>query len=140
MSIEEILNEKGMTKYCLAKLSKVPNSTLSKLCKGRTSIEKCSAETIYRIAKALDISMESLLEHAMNKKKIDKLREQSYEYGLPGYLQHDLDMYKKALKEGSTLLDCYWGKLYGSINAAQIDDGAITPEHAEYLRQKYLWR
>ena len=22
---------------------------------------------------------------------------------------------------------------------AQIDDGAIAPEHADYLRQKYLW-
>ena len=24
-------------------------------------------------------------------------------------------------------------------NIAQINDSAITPEHAEYLRQKYLW-
>ena len=64
--------------------------------------------------------------------------EKIYEYGLPGYLQHDLDAYKEGLKNGSDLLDCLWGELYGSINIAQIDDGAITPEHAEYLRQKYL--
>lgn len=66
-------------------------------------------------------------------------RERSYEYGLPEYLQHDLDAYKHGLKYGSNVMDCLWGELYGSINAAQIDDGAITPEHAEYLRQKYLW-
>ena len=66
-------------------------------------------------------------------------RERSYEYGLPGYLQHDLDAYKDGLKNGSDLMDCLWGELYGSINAAQIDDGAITPEHADYLRQKFLW-
>ena len=37
-------------------------------------------------------------------------------------------------------MDCLWGeKIYGSINIAQIDDGATTPEYADYLRQKYLW-
>ena len=65
-------------------------------------------------------------------------REQSYEYGLPEYLQHDLDAYKHALENGSNLLDCLWCELYGSINAAEITDGIITPEHAEYLRRKYL--
>ena len=44
------------------------------------------------------------------------------------------------LKNGSTILDCLWGELYGSINAAEIDDGAITPAQADYLRKKYLWR
>ncbi len=69
-----------------------------------------------------------------------KDREHSYEYGLPEYLQHDLDAYKNGLKKGSPLLGCLWGELYGSINIAEINDGTITPEHAEYLRQKYLWR
>ena len=26
------------------------------------------------------------------------------------------------------------------INIAEIDDGIITPEHADYLRKKFLWR
>ncbi len=64
---------------------------------------------------------------------------QAYEYGLPIYLQYDLDTYKKGLKEKSSLLDCYWGELYGSINIAQIDNGKITPEYADYLRKKFLW-
>lgn len=68
-----------------------------------------------------------------------KERLRSYEYGLPAYLQHDLDEYKKGLKEGSSILDCLWGELYGSINATEINDQAITSEHAEYLRQKFLW-
>ena len=63
----------------------------------------------------------------------------SYEYGLPQYLQHDLDAYKEGLANHSTLLDCLWGELYGSINMAEISDGLISHEHAEYLRQKFLW-
>lgn len=65
-------------------------------------------------------------------------RERSYEYGLPEYLQHDLDAFKEGSKTHSGLLDCLWSELYGSINVAQIDDNAITQEHADYLRHKFL--
>ena len=88
--------------------------------------------------------MEELLESAMEQKlqheRMLLMREQSYEYGLPAYLQHDLDAYKEGLKHGSTLLDCLWSELYSSINIAEINEGIITPEHADYLRQKFLWR
>ncbi len=136
MSINEILSNIGMTKYRLAKLSGIPHATLSELCNGKTNIEKCSGETLYKIAKVLNVSMESLLDDRMT----TLARERSYEYGLPSYLQHDLDVYKDAVSKNSTLIDCYWGELYGSINMAEISDGLITPEHADYLRQKYLWR
>ena len=76
----------------------------------------------------------------MDKDKIREERERSYEYGLPSYLQHDLDAYKKGLEEKSSLLDCLWGELYGSINIAEINDGSITPEHADYLRKKFLFK
>ena len=136
MSINEILDNIGMTKYRLSKLSGIPHATLSELCSGKTSIEKCSGETLYRIAKTLNVTMESLLYEKMSTIE----REQSYEYGLPVYLQHDLDAYKDALLKNSHLIDCYWGELYGSINMAEISDGVITSEHADYLRKKYLWR
>ena len=98
MSINEILINIGMTKYRLAKLAGIPNATLSELCSGKTSIEKCSGETLYKIAKVLNVSIESLLDDRM----ITLARERSYEYGLPSYLQHDLDIYKEALSKNST--------------------------------------
>lgn len=67
-------------------------------------------------------------------------REKRYETGLTGYLQHDLDAYKEGLKNGPGLMDSLWGELYGGINAAGIHDAVITPEHADYLRRKFLWR
>lgn len=134
MIINDLIEENGITKYRLSKLSGVPNATLSEICSGKTHIEKCSAETLYKLAKALGVSMEVLMTGCESTE-----RERSYEYGLPDYLQHDLEAYKKAIKTGSDLLDCLWGELYGSINAAEITDGAITPDHADYLRQKYLY-
>lgn len=49
MSPNEILMQKNMTKYCLWKESGVPQATISDICTGKTSIEKCSAETIYHV-------------------------------------------------------------------------------------------
>ena len=141
MEINKLLQEKGLTKYRLSVLSGVPHATLSELCNGKTNIVRCSVETVYKLAKALGVSMEMLVEDAFKPSKAsrEELREKSYEYGLPEYLQKDLDAFKEGLKNGSSLIDCLWGELYGSINMAEISEGVITPEHADYLRQKYLW-
>ena len=134
MMIDDLLRERNMTRYRLAVTAGIPHATLSDICSGKTRLEKCSAETVYKLAKALGVSMELLTGSGIRQTE----RERAYEYGLPAYLQHDLDAYKEGLKSGSPLMDCLWGELYGSINAAEITDGAITHEHAQYLRQRYL--
>lgn len=60
--INRVLEEKGITKYRLSKESGVPQTTIIDICSGKTRIEKCSAETIYRISKVLGVSMEELVE------------------------------------------------------------------------------
>lgn len=134
MIIDDLLRERNMTRYRLAVTAGIPHATLNDICSGKTRLEKCSAETVYKLAKALGVSMELLTGSGIRQTE----RERAYEYGLPAYLQHDLDAYKEGLKSGSPLMDCLWGELYGSINAAEITDGAITHEHAQYLRQRYL--
>lgn len=135
MLIEDLIARRGLTKYRLAKLAGIPHTTLNDICSGRTRTEKCIAETVYRLAKALEVPAELLIEDGIRCTQ----RERAYEYGLPEYLQHDLDAYKEGLKNHSSLLDCLWGELYGSINMAVINDGFITPEHADYLRKKFLF-
>lgn len=135
MIIEELIIKRRFTKYRLAVQAGIPHATLSDICSGKTRIEKCSAETIYKLAKVLNVPMELLTEAGIRQTE----REKAYEYGLPEYLKHDLEAYKEGLKNNSGLLDCLWGELYGSINMAEISDGVITPEHADYLRKKYLY-
>lgn len=65
MNLNQMLEQKSITKYRLWKESGVPQATISDICTGKTRIEKCSAETIYRIAKVLDVSMESLIAPAI---------------------------------------------------------------------------
>lgn len=135
MIIEDLLVKREMTKYRLAVEAGVPHATLNDICSGKTKLEKCSAETVYKLARTLGVSMELLTESGIRQAE----REQAYEFGLPEYLQNDLDAYKDGLKSHSKFLDCLWGELYGSINMAEISDGSITPEHADYLRKKYLY-
>lgn len=61
MIVTDLLRQQGMTKYSLSKASGVPYTTLSDICSGKTKLEKCSAETVYRLARELHVSMEDLM-------------------------------------------------------------------------------
>ena len=68
MTIRDTLKEKNKSVYWLAKASEIPYATVNDICNGKTKLEKCSAETVFHIAKALDISMEELLLPYMTKR------------------------------------------------------------------------
>ena len=53
MDINKLMQAKRLSKYRLAMRSGVPYMTLSDICSGKTRLEKCSAETVYKLAKAL---------------------------------------------------------------------------------------
>ena len=61
MELMSLLKEKQLSVYQCAKESHVPYSTLSDIVKGKTRIEKCTAETIYKLARTLHVTMEELL-------------------------------------------------------------------------------
>ena len=67
MTLNNLLTETNMTKYQLSKKSGVPQTTVIDICSGKTRLEKCTAETVYRIAQALGVPMESLLQERMEK-------------------------------------------------------------------------
>ena len=61
MNINVLLSQKGFTKYRLAKTSGVPQTTVTDICSGKAKIGNCSTETIYKLAKTLGVSMETLI-------------------------------------------------------------------------------
>nr|MDE5966865.1 helix-turn-helix domain-containing protein [Lachnospiraceae bacterium] len=61
MELTSLLREKQLSVYQCAKESSVPYTTLLDIVKGKTRIEKCTAETIYKLAKTLNVAMEELL-------------------------------------------------------------------------------
>lgn len=65
MKMQTLAAQKNMSMYRLSKKSGVPYMTLNDIWNGKTPLQKCTGETIYRIAQALDVSMEELLEPFM---------------------------------------------------------------------------
>jgi len=65
MSLNELLEEKNFTKYQLSKISGVPFTTISEITTGKSKIKNCTGDTLYRLAKALNITIEELLEESM---------------------------------------------------------------------------
>lgn len=61
MVLQDVLQNKKLSIYQLAKKSQIPYATCNDIINGKARLEKCSAETIYKLAHALDISMEELL-------------------------------------------------------------------------------
>ena len=65
MNLQDLLNEKQITKYKLAKTSGVSQTTINDICTGKVNIKNCTGETLYKLAKALDVSIEALLRESL---------------------------------------------------------------------------
>lgn len=61
MELQKILEEQNMSMYRLSQLSGVPKTTVIDICSGKSSLENCTAKTVYKIALALNCKMETLL-------------------------------------------------------------------------------
>ncbi|MBQ8814792.1 MAG: helix-turn-helix transcriptional regulator [Lachnospiraceae bacterium] len=61
MSLNALMQQKNISKYRLSKNSGIPYTTLTDILNGKARLEKCSAETVYKLARELNISMEELL-------------------------------------------------------------------------------
>lgn len=67
MKLTSLLKERKLSVYQCAKESTVPYTTLLDIVKGKTKIEKCTAETLYKLAKTLNVAMEELLAECFRK-------------------------------------------------------------------------
>lgn len=61
-----------------------------------------------------------------------------FEMNLPEYLEKDITEYLKGIREKSSILDCLFNEVQGSINLALYSND-ITSEEAEVLRKTYIY-
>lgn len=145
MTLQQLLDAENITKYQLSKISGVPKTTVIDICSGKASISKCNAKTIQQIAKALNRSMEEIMELDNNDYHPDTgmpIDESHYECGLPQYLQDSIDNMKRSweIVDSGTKdyhWDICWCELNADINSAEVEN-LISSEQAWYLRRKYL--
>ena len=92
MGLQRLLAQKGITKYYLSKISGIPKTTIADICAGRSDIGRCSAMTVQLLARALDCTMEEILEKAAYDDETGLPLSQGYlECGLPDFLAASVD-------------------------------------------------
>ena len=127
MTFLDLLAEKKTTVYSLSINSGVPKTTLTDIASGKADILECSGKTLLAISKSLHISIEELL----------SLEREEAKTILPGFLLDSISEYRKAIRKGSTLIDCYSDQLNSSINVAEVEH-LISKEQANRLRARYF--
>ena len=145
MTLQMLLDNENITKYQLSKISGVPKTTVIDICSGKSSIGKCSAKTVYKIAKALDMSMEDIMgldDNEYNPETGMPNDASHFECGLTKYVEESLERMKaswKIIDSGKKDLhwDICWCELNADLNSAEVEQ-LISSEQAWYLRRKYL--
>lgn len=57
----DYMQQRNITKYRLAKNTGIPYTTLTDILSGKANLKKCSAETVYKLAKEFGVPMEALI-------------------------------------------------------------------------------
>ena len=127
MTFLDLLSEKKTTVYSLSNDSGVPKTTLADIASGKADIFECSGKTLLAISKCLNVSIEYLL----------SLEREEAKSILPAFLLDSINEYRKAVRKGSTLIDCYSDQLNSSINVAEVEH-LISKEQADRLRTRYF--
>lgn len=63
MIVNELLQKEKMSKYRLSKVSGVAMTTITDICSGKAELDKCAAGTLCKIARALGVTVDFLLEN-----------------------------------------------------------------------------
>lgn len=147
MNLQNYIDSKNITKYHLSQISGVPKTTVMDICSGKSSIQKCSAGTVQRLAKALNCTMEYIMSFDTintdcNNETGLPVSKNYLECGLPPYLQTSLkNMIASWEKVDNGKKDYHWdliwSELNADINSAEVEQ-EISAEQAWYLREKYL--
>lgn len=64
MNIKDLLIKNNITKFRLSKINGVHISKISDIITYKAKIEKCSADTLYKLTKLLDVDMEGLISNS----------------------------------------------------------------------------
>ena len=140
-TIQDAMDKQGLSRYRLSKISGIPWATRSDICTGKTALEKCSAGTILRLAKALNLTMEETLDletGEITRAPVIPSDESYLELDLPEDLAEAIQNVKDGFENGDPNMDLLLDELYGSINANQWSQ-KITKGQADYLRSKYYY-
>ena len=149
MSLQALLDARGISKYRLSKMSGVPKTVILDICSGKSLLENCTAKTVCRIASALDCSVESLVsmssiddkscsseklitaESSDNKKGLQ-------EFGIDFYIDKSLYALIEGIQNNVSYIDCLRDQLLSGVHAS-YNAGLLTADQAKFIEQNFVF-
>lgn len=127
MTFLDLISGKHLTNYKISKAGILPLTTLQDISSGKTSLLNCNGKTLLALSKYLQTTIEELL----------LLETEENKETFPSFLNVSISSLRKAIRDDSTLIDCYYDELASSINVAEVEH-YITHETANRLRRRYF--
>lgn len=142
MSFEELLLSKRISVNKLSKLSDVARTTILDMVRERSDIRKASGLTLYKIAKALGVTIENLIE-LDSSFVIDELTgkpkdDTYYECSLNDDLSAIIRNLKNAIYTNNESKQSYWKDLLVEEITSLRRRDEIGTDSYEYFCKKYL--
>lgn len=127
MTFLDLITAKHLSVYKLSLLSGVPKTTLHDIASGKSDLLLCNGKTLLNLSRILEVNIEDLF----------KLEKETDLSKLPSFLSNSITQLRKAIRNDSGLLDCYYDQLNSDINVAEVE-GLISKNTALNLRERYL--
>lgn len=102
MELRDLMQRKQLTGYRLSKETGIAQATISDICNKKTQLGKCSLDTVYRIAKALGVSVEDIMDLDEMNENVNRQDFEVYKSNVCHLLKSkgDLDFIKETLQTG----------------------------------------
>ena len=159
MGLQKLLNERNISKYRLSQLSGVPKTTILDICSGKSTLENCTAKTVYRIALVLDCTVENLLMMStgpyFDNKRVDvdkgikkcstdagsnkrTLKDYGIDFNVTKTLENDFFALIDGVNNGDSYIDCLRDELLGSVHAS-YSAGLLSAQQAEFIERNFIF-
>ena len=142
MTFEQLLLSKQVSVNKLSKLSDVPRTTILDMVRDRTDLRKASGLTLYKMAKALNVSIENLIEldssYVIDSSTGKPQNCAYFEYSENENLTKILRNLKNAIYTNNNLKQCYWKDLLIEEITSLRRKDEIGIDSYEYFCKKYL--
>ena len=153
MSLQALLDARGISKYRLSKMSGVSKTVILDICSGKSLLENCTVKTVFRIASALDCSIESLLSfssadsNAYDSEKLiaagsadneKSLKEIGIDFHIDTSLKNDLYALIEGIQDNVSYIDCLRDQLLSDVHAS-YNAGLLTADQAKFIEQNFVF-
>ncbi len=136
MSLKTLLDERNISMYRLSKLSGVSKTVIIDICSGKSSLENCTAKTVYQIATTLNCSVEELLNMCVTPNSA-KLEKYGITFPVSSVFQKDFIALEKGVKNNVSYVDCLQDSLSGDVRAL-YNAKKLTTEQVEFIENNFI--